>query len=265
MMEEQGVALPEFPNFVGMLAKLFSGTGLGHFLYLWENVIFSLVIVAIITLLGYFASRNAKMIPGRLQNAAEVLVESLNELVSGMIGEKYSRKYLPFLGTLFIYILFMNLFGLIPFMKSATSSLSTTVALAICVFVYVTYTAIRHLGFIGYIDHLAGKPRGVFAITAVLPIMMFILHTFSELVRPITLSLRLRSNIWGDDLLLALFAGFGLKGFPLLFFNSLIAMMACVVQAVVFALLSTIYFGLVLNEEDEEEQDTKKTANIKTN
>jgi F0F1-type ATP synthase membrane subunit a len=80
---------------------------------------------------------------------------------------------------------------------------------------------------------------------------MLFLHTVAELVRPISLSLRLRSNIWGDDMLLAILAGFGLKGLPLLLFNTLLALMAAAVQACVFCLLTTIYFALVLNHENE--------------
>ena len=82
--------------------------------------------------------------------------------------------------------------------------------------------------------------------------MMLILHIVSELVRPISLSLRLRSNIWGDDLLLSVLAGFGLGGVPLLVFSALLAILAAVVQAVVFSLLTTIYFALVLTHEEDD-------------
>jgi len=97
-----------------------------------------------------------------------------------------------------------------------------------------------------------GKPRGILAFSVFVPVMMFILHIVSELVRPISLSLRLRSNIWGDDMLLSVLAGFGLAGVPLLVFSTLLAILAGVVQAVVFSLLTTIYFALVLTHEEEE-------------
>jgi F-type H+-transporting ATPase subunit a len=135
-------------------------------------------------------------------------------------------------------------------MKSPTSSWSITAALALCVFIYVQYSAIKELGVIGYIDHLAGKPRGVIAFSIVIPILMFLIHVITELVKPLTLSLRLRSNIWGDELLLGILSGFGIKGLPLLFFSSLLVIVAAIVQAVVFCLLTTIYFALVLTKED---------------
>ena len=195
-------------------------------------------------------SRNRKFIPGRLQNAAEIFVSAIDDFTGGVLGSR-GRKYTPFIGTLFIYILFMNLSGLIPFMKSPTQSWSTTFALAACVFLYVQYTAVKEMGFIGYIDHLLGRPRGFMALSVVFPVMMFFMHVISELVRPITLSLRLRSNIWGDDILLAVLAGFGIKGVPLYLFSTLLVIIASLVQAMVFCLLTTIYFALIMEDAEE--------------
>jgi len=249
-MAEVQVTQPELPNIIAFLAEKFQGTPFGYFLHQWENVIFSLVVAGIISLVAYLGCRRLKMVPGKLQNALEAVFGGLDEFVCGILGSR-GRKYTPFIGTLFIYVLLINLFGLIPFMKSSTSSLSMTLGLALCVFVYVQYTAFKELGFLGYMDHLLGQPRGAIAFSVIIPIFMFLLHVMGELIRPISLSLRLRSNIWGDDMLLAVLAGFGLQGLPLLFFNMLIVLLGAVVQAVVFSLLSTIYFALVLPHEEE--------------
>jgi len=240
---------PELPDFIGLLSEVFKNASWAPYLLFWRNIIFSLITAGIVLLLAYLAGRKREMLPGKLQNAAEALVEISDEFVRGILGPKGSR-FTPFIGTLFIYILFMNLSGLIPFFKSATSSWSVTLALALCVFVYVQYTAIKELGFFGYMDHLAGKPRGALAFTLIIPVMMFFLHLVSELIKPVSLSLRLRSNIWGDDVLLAVLGGFGLMGFPLLFFNTLMAVLTAVVQALVFCILTTIYFALVMPEEE---------------
>ena len=98
---------------------------------------------------------------------------------------------------------------------------------------------------------MAGKPRGVLAVTVVLRLFMFCLHIITELIRPLSLSLRLRGNIWGDEVLLALLSNFGIKGLPLLFFNMCMAVLTAIVQTVVFCLLTTIYFALVLSHEEE--------------
>lgn len=251
-MAEATFAPPELPNVITLLQAKFPHARWASYLTLWQNIIYSLLIAFIILLVAYLASRKKKMVPGRLQNALEVFAEGVDDFVCGILGAR-GRKYTPFIGTLFIYILLMNLIGLVPLMKSSTSSWSTTLALALCVVVYVNYTAIKELGPLGYLYHLMGKPKGVLAFSLVFPLMMFVLHTVSELVRPITLSLRLRSNIWGDDLLLAVVAGFGLKGIPLFVFSAILVIIASFVQAAVFSLLTTIYFTLIWEGKEERE------------
>jgi len=248
-MNGEGLVQPELPNFISVLEGALRGTPWAAFLGLWANVIFSLVIVALILAVALLASRRPRLVPGRLQNAVEVFVEGVDSFVCGVMGPR-GRKFTPFIGTLFIYILCMNLAGLVPFMKSPTSSWSTTLALALCVFVTVQYTAVKELGLFGYLDVLAERPRGAMALSVVFPLLMLFLHVVSELVKPITLSLRLRSNIWGDDLLLAVLARFGILGVPLLLLSTVLTIIAAIVQAVVFCLLTTIYFALILVEEE---------------
>ncbi|MEI8176694.1 MAG: F0F1 ATP synthase subunit A [Candidatus Omnitrophota bacterium] len=248
-MAEAHVAAPELPNIVSLVAHRFPSSGFSKFLLLWENVIFSLIIVGVISLVVYRAARKRTLIPGRLQCAVELIVGTLDEFVCSILGAK-GRTYVPFIGTLFIYIACMNLLGLVPFMKSPTASLSTTAALAICVFVYVQYSSMRELGFIGYVDHLMGNPRGIIAFSVVVPLFMLVLHIISEVIRPVSLALRLRSNVWGDDMLIAMLSGLGLKGLPILLFSTLLVLVASLVQAFVFSLLTTVYFALFLVHEE---------------
>lgn len=241
--------LPELPNWIALLAKILHGTGLGHFLHQWEDVIWTVLFSAGLCGLAYFAGRRIERVPGRIQAAAESLAGLLDEFICGILGP-HGRKYTPFLGTLFIYILVMNFIGLIPFLKSPTANWSLTAGLAVCVFVYVQYTAFKELGVMGYMDHLAGKPRGAMAFTLIMPVFMFCLHLITELVRPLTLSMRLRSNVWGEDLMLAMFSSWGLAGLPLMFVNTFLVVLSSLIQAVVFFLLSTVYFALVLEHEE---------------
>lgn len=240
--------MEELPDIVTILADRFGGK-LAGILIAWENVIFSIIAVLTLSLTAIIISRRTSIVPARLQSACELFVGAADDFVCGIIGPE-GRRYTPFIGTLFIYILFMNLIGLVPLMKSPTSSWSTTLALALCVFFYVQYTSVKENGFIGYIDHLLGRPRGIIAFSVFVPVMMLVLHVVSELVRPISLSLRLRSNIWGDDMLLSVLAGFGVKGAPLLFFNMILSIVASIVQALVFCLLTTIYFALSMAHEE---------------
>ncbi len=247
---------PEFPNMIGMLAEHLGDTPFGHFLHMWESVIYCVLIGALLVIGSFFATRKRAIIPGRLQNLAEMYVTGVDDFVCEVLGLR-GRQYTPFIGTVFIYVLFMNYIGMIPFFRSPTTEWSTTFGLAIIVFVYVQYTAFKELGLLGYGDHLMGKPRGIMAMTLIMPIFMLALHLIGELIRPFSLSLRLRSNIWGDDMLLALMASWGVKGLPVLFVNYVIVFLASTIQAIVFSMLTLVYFALVLVHEDEHHEESK--------
>jgi F-type H+-transporting ATPase subunit a len=248
-MQESSSALPELPNVVTLIAHRLGGSPIAQFLLRWENIIYSASISLLIVAIVYFGSRKLQLVPGRYQSFLEAVFGGIDDFVCSIMGSN-GRRYVPFLGTLFVYIITMNLIGLIPFLKAPTASWSTTLALALCVFVYAQYTAFKELGFFGYFDHLMGNPRGGLAWSVVLPAMMLVMHVIAELVRPLSLSLRLRTNIWGEDMLLAMMASVGLKGLPLYFFMTVLSLMTAVVQAMVFALLATVYLALVQKHEE---------------
>ncbi len=253
MVEAEAVknTAPEFPNIIGLVAELNSHNSLGHFLHRWESAIYALLVVGLLGIFAHIATRKRTVeVPGRFQSAAEFLVTFVDDFVCGVLGPR-GRKFTPFIGTLFIYILAMNYIGLIPFFKSPNADWSTTMGLALIVFFYVQYTAFKELGFLGYFDHLAGQPRGIMAVTLIMPVFMLVLHIVSELIRPLSLSLRLRSNIYGDDMILALFASWGLKdGFMWLFPNFILVLLTSTIQAAVFSILTVVYFSLIMKSED---------------
>lgn len=235
----------ELPNIVNIVASMLKNTALSKYLLSFESVIFTWIVVIFLVCVFFIVSRRLTLIPGKLQSFFEVIVGGLDDFVCAVLGEK-GRKYTPFIGTLFLYILTMNLLGMVPLFKSPTTSWSTTLPLGLAVFFYVQYSAFKELGVIKYADHLCGNQRGFLMWSIVLPVFMFFLHVITELVKPVTLSLRLRSNVWGDDLLLAILAGFGLTGLPLMLFSFLLAFIAALVQALVFCLLTTVYFAMVM-------------------
>jgi F-type H+-transporting ATPase subunit a len=258
---------PGFPTVVTLLEAALPHAGWLPFVVHYEALLFSLLIAGLLCLLAFLASRDAKMIPGTLQNAVEALVEMLHDFVVGILGPKHGRRYLPFLGTLFIYILAMNLFGLIPFMHSPTASLNVTVALALTVFVYVQYTGISELGIVGYLDHLIGNPRDV--ISWILVPLMLPIHVLGELAKPISLSCRLFGNVFGEDMLLVAFATLGVItlpfkhvpfGLPLHLLFIPLALLSSVLQALVFTVLSTVYFLLMLPHDDHAHEGKAETA-----
>lgn len=159
--------------------------------YWFEAVAFSILVVIVLTILVLLATRRREKIPYGLQNFFEIVVELLNKLVIGLIGPD-GTKYLPYLGTLFIYIFSMNILGIFPAFRSPTATLSTTLALGLTTFIVVQTYAIRENGLGGYIKHFAGD------ILWLAP-LMFVVHIIGELAKPVSLSLRLYGNIFGED------------------------------------------------------------------
>ena len=247
---------PELPNFITLLYDKFGKIAVIGFMHHWENVVFSWMIAILICAVAYWAYRKRTLIPGGLQNFVELVIETLDNFVTGILGPA-GRKFTPFLGTIFIYIFCMNMFGLIPGMKSPTSNLNTTVSLAICVFFYVQYTGMRSLGIAGYLAHMAGNPRDV--VTWLLVPINIPIHVIEELAKPLSLSLRLFGNITGEDVLITVFVGLGVSalsflhlpvGLPLQLPFIFLALLTGTIQALVFTLLSTIYFSLMLPHEE---------------
>ncbi len=248
----------KFANVITVLSRAFPQAPWAHFLHQYEVVIFALLVALLLCVLAALATRNPRMVPGRLQNGAEMVVEGLHNFIVDILGPRYGPRYVPFLGTLFVYILAMNLFGLIPFMDSPTSNLNVTVALALVVFVYSQYIGFRELGLLGWVDHMAGNPRS--AIGWCLVPLMLPIHLMGELAKPISLSARLFGNIFGEDMLLVAFATLGVSvlafahlpiGLPLQLPFLFLALLTSTLQALVFTVLSTIYFLLMLPHDDD--------------
>ncbi len=245
-------AANELPNLVTILHHIWPHAGWTHFLEQWENVLFSILAAVLISITAIRAARKQSMIPEGLQNFCESVVEGVETFVTGILGEN-GRKYVPYLGTVFIYILLMNWSGLIPFLKSPTSSWGTTLAVALSTMVYVQFTGIREQGLGRYHKPMAGNPSNLFGL-ALIPLMLVINLTVEFFAVPLSLSLRLFANVSSEDRLLFKFAELNVlfKGLPFFFqlFANVLAIAFSVVQAFVFMLLSTVYISLILPHEN---------------
>jgi len=215
------------------------------------------VIALLIGGLIAWGSRAKALIPSRGQAVVEMILESLDNMVCGVLGPKEGRRYLPFLGTLFLFILGMNLAGLVPGFKSPTSRFEMTLALGFCVFVFVQWIGVSRLGFVGYLDHLLGQPRD-FMGWLFSPVLFFI-ELIGEFVKPLSLSLRLFGNIMGEDTLLGVFVLLGALtlsgthlpiGIPLHLPFIFLAILFSLVQALVFTMLTTVYISMKLPHEE---------------
>lgn len=247
-------AAHELPNWITLLHKHFPDNSLVSFLHQWENVVFSMTAAGIIMLVALGGSRKWNEVPGRLQNFFEAVVEGMESFVTGILGES-GRQHVPYLGTVFLYILLMNWSGLVPLMKSPTAAWSTTLALAFTTMIYVQGTGIREQGLGHYLLHMAGNPKNLIGWAMV--VLMLPINIILELgAVPFSLSLRLFANVSSEDRLIYQFASLNLAR-PFLpyffdFFANCLAIIFSLVQAFVFTLLTTVYLSLVMPHEDHE-------------
>lgn len=187
------------------------------------------------------------MVPGRWQSIAELAYEFIAKLLSDSAGRD-ARKYFPLVFSLFIFVLFANLLGLIPYAFTATSHIIVTFAMAVAVFLGVTL-----LGFLKHGFKFFGffVPHGVPWI--MLPLLVPI-EIISYLLRPITLSLRLFANMLAGHTLLKVIGGFivvlGFFGImPWAFIVALYALelLVAFLQAYVFTILTCLYINDALH------------------
>jgi F-type H+-transporting ATPase subunit a len=212
----------------------------------WLLFAISALIIVGLALFALLSTRRLELIPRtRLQSFLEVLVGTMNNFVVETIGPG-GEKYTPFIGTIFVFVLAMNLIGLVPGFKSPTSNLSLIIPLAVIVFVMYNYYGIRSVGALKYLKHLVGQPLWL------APLMLPI-HIISELARPVSLSIRLFGNIFGEETLLVVLAGLTyvvvpyFVAIPTQFPVMLLAVLTAFVQAMVFMILTTIYISLAIS------------------
>jgi F-type H+-transporting ATPase subunit a len=216
----------------------------------WILFAMSVIVIIALSLFAILSTRKLQKLPAsRNQCFVEIIVEALDNFVVGIIGPK-GGKYTPFIGTLFIYILCMNLLGLIPGFKSPTSDLSITASLAIVVFIVYNAAGIIETGFKAWGKHLLGEPIW-------LAPLMFPIHVIGELARPLSLSIRLFGNIFGEETVIAILAGMSFVvirhfvvipyQFPMMIFGVFTGL----VQALVFSMLSAIYISVAVNVHEE--------------
>ncbi len=244
---------PHLPSLVGLI---FGSEGVAHH---WINVEYAFFVAVVFSVVSVTVYSRRRMIPGRLQNFLEILVEGMYDFLYTILG-KDTKRYLPYLGTLFFYILAMNLMGLIPLGHSPSTSINVTASMAIITFLYAQYTGLSRLGFVGYVDHLAGQPRTAMS-WALVPLMLP-MHIIGELAKPFSLAVRLFGNITGEDVLVAAFVALGVSamaifglphspvGLPLQIPFYFLGILLSTIQALVFTLLSTIYILMMLPHEE---------------
>jgi F-type H+-transporting ATPase subunit a len=199
------------------------------------------IIVFAVSLLMIGASTSRALVPGRLQSLAEMSYEFVANTVRASAGNE-GMKFFPFVFTLFMFVLFANLIGLIPFSFTVTSQLIVTVALSLTVFLMVLI-----YGFWTHGLHFFNLfvPKGVPKL--ILPLIVFI-EVLSFISRPVSHSVRLFANMLAGHITLQVFAGFvimlaGALPFIMVIMLTALEFLVAFLQAYVFAILTCIYLN----------------------
>jgi len=213
--------------------KFFELIGLGHFAHAYPHVVYSWVIMTVLIVLGALAAKGISMIPNKMQNFFEVVISGLEEFMVDVTGEE-GRWLFPLAGSVFLYIFFCNLSGLVPGFFPPTASINTTLSCAVVVVVFTHVIGIKYHG-VKYIKHFLGP---VWWMSPLILIIELIGHA----ARILSLTFRLFGNMAGHELVLAilfLLAGLFLAPLPIMALGIFVSF----VQAFVFFLLSIIYFS----------------------
>ena len=226
--------------------------GIAHSVHIGEHVITFIFIGVLLTLGGLiYRSKIAKVsnvvIPDQgitFRNICELYGNFIYGQCKDIMGEDGAQKYFSFIATTFLVILISNLIGLIPGFLPPTEHLSTTLALGVFSFVYYNFKGVKEQGFVAYIAHFAGP-------LWYLAFLIFPIEIVSNLVRPLSLALRLKNNMMGDHLVLTQFSNLAPILVPIVFM--ILGILVSVIQAYVFTVLTMVYISLATHHDHGEE------------
>lgn len=181
----------------------------------------------------------------RWQSALEIIVLGINKQIRE-IGLSKAENYIGFLGTLFLFLFVSNLLTVLPLYEPPTSSLSTTVALSICVFFAVPFFNIREYGVLSYFKSYV-KPN----------VFMLPLHIINEFSRTVALSVRLFGNMMSGMVILAILVSIIPFFFPLIM--SAFGLLTGTVQAYIFSILAAVFIAAAHETEEKNNHNNHKS------
>lgn len=205
------------------------------------TIVFSWLVMAILAIGSWLVTRrlstDAQL--SRFQKVLEVLVIGIRDQIRD-VSRQDPGRYLPFVGTLFLFIAVANLLSVVPGYRPPTGSLSTTAALATCVFVAVPLYGIAAQGFIGYLKHYV-RPTAI----------MLPFNIMGELSRTLALAVRLYGNMMSGTVIAAILIGFVPLFVPILM--QLLGLLTGMIQAYIFAVLAMVYIASATKVVGEQE------------
>jgi F-type H+-transporting ATPase subunit a len=236
-----------------LVSAVLVGTILGFILDKWfdtkpNSSLFMLVSLVLISIFLTLSTNKKSIVPGKLQLMSELFYNFIAKMISDTAGSK-AKPYFAFIFSLFIFVLFCNMVGMIPYSFTVTSHIIITMLLALVIFIGVTIIGFIKHGF-GYLKLFV--PSGV---PVVLLPLIVVIEIISYLSRPVSLSVRLFANMMAGHTMMKVFGGFvvslGILGgwLPLSFSVALtgLEILVAFLQAYVFAILTCIYLNDALN------------------
>jgi len=221
------------------------------------SIIMSWIVMAVVIIPLTIAARRLKEIPSGAQNVLEFAIEGLTSFAMG-IGGPGAKRFITFFLACFLFIVVSNWSGLIPGVgrvhefRAPTSDVNVTVGLALVAFVYFHYQGVRALGIGGYLGKfftLKGGPIGLF---------VGVLEFFLEIVKPVTLAMRLFGNIYGGELALTVMTTITLAFVPLALYG--LELFVGLMQGIIFSVLVLVFTMLAMEGHHEEGHDEHSPA-----
>lgn len=210
-----------------------------NFIRINATLVFTWLTMILLVGGSWLITRNLSTRPpiGRKQTVLEAIVDLLDSQVSEVMNRS-SRRYLPFIGTLFLFIVTMNLLDVIPGFSAPTASISTTAALALCVFLAVPLYGVQSQGWRNYLKQYM-EPSPI-----VLPF-----NIIGELSRTLALAVRLFGNIMSGQMTVAILLSLAPLFFPIIM--QLLGLLIGFIQAYIFAVLAAVFIASGLRQNAE--------------
>jgi F-type H+-transporting ATPase subunit a len=198
-----------------------------------EVIVMTWIVMAIIILFGYLATRKRSTIPGSFQIFGELFALKLYELCEDALGAKMAKTYAPLITTLFLFLLLCNWIGIIPHMEEPTKDLNTTLSLGVLGFVVAHYVGIKSKGLKAYLKEYC-EPM----------FFMAPLNVISELAKIVSISFRLFGNIMGGAIIILVVSYLCYNVLLPPFLYAFFGLFVGAIQAFVFTMLTVVYIAV---------------------
>jgi F-type H+-transporting ATPase subunit a len=223
----------------------------------YDYIVLALLVMLLLGLVMGTAGKKARIRPegkaNSLPNLVEAAVDGFREYLIGIMGPALAMKYAPLVSSFFFAILFMNWLGLVPGLMSPTANPNIPISLAVVAFFCVHIIAIKEAGVKSWFMHFVGEPVWLAPLN-------FPLHIIGELIKPLSLAMRLLCNVFGEEMVITTLTGLAITvlpiwlpipfQLPMLFLGTFFGFL----QALVFSTLLSIYIAILSTHHDDHDE-----------